>query len=411
MKTKEELINEIQSNIDKYNTLVKEKGKPKYKFQLLTFDSEMGKVDGCYTKAAEGSFGFFEIWKVSSLEVELKQIWDTICKLEKEYVSTYANLHQVDDMETLQPVGNKEEFYSTNIQIEPSDKDNCSDMNENQMDFSEQNLSKKDSDVSIDFYERRIKSIKERINEKVAEIKSSKAIDGLNKTFKGLNKDYKLGYKPLLFVEERLSFNYNINEYVEVILNEWKKWTQKNFGEVQGSKISEASDVSDIVSSLASQFGSRFGKKFYDAKVSEVQKFSTPLCKLDAELQQLKDEYNSTVAKVKRLQKLELYREAVKFCLEEGNDISAEDRVYLDLQIGKLGISFEDAKSVELEFFPEQELNDSEKEYVDIFKKMVTGQTEISSRVRRILDREQINLGIPKERALQIESLIQSQII
>lgn len=395
MKTKEELINEIQSNIEKYNTLVKTKGKPKYKFQLLTFEREKGKIEGRYTRAAEGSFGFFEIWKVSSLEVELEQIWGTICKLEKEYVSTCANLHQVEDMESLQSVGNKEEADSTNIQIEPSDKDNCSDANENQMNCSEQYLSKKDTDAFIDFNERRIKSIKERINEKVAEIKSSEAIDGLNTTIK--KRETVADFEPLLFDEERLSFNCNINDYVEAVSNQYIESWQDDFKHLQ--------DSDDFLDSLVL----RLAKKKYNSFFAELQQYSTQLFKLDAELQQLKDDYNSTVTEVKRLHKLELYREVVRFCLEEGNDISAEDRVYLDQQIGKLGISIEDAKSVELEFFPERELNDSEKEYVEMFKKMVIGQKEISSRVRRILDREQIDLGIPQERALQIESLIQSR--
>lgn len=99
----------------------------------------------------------------------------------------------------------------------------------------------------------------------------------------------------------------------------------------------------------------------------------------------------------------EKYKEEVLFCIEDGGDITQEDRKYLERKRIKLGISEERAKEIENQALPS--LTDNEKEYIETYKEMCENG-DISERVRRLLDRERESLGISKERANELEKMV-----
>lgn len=100
----------------------------------------------------------------------------------------------------------------------------------------------------------------------------------------------------------------------------------------------------------------------------------------------------------------EKYKEEVLFCMEDGGDITQEDRKYLERKRIKWGISEERAKEIESQVVPS--LTDNEKEYIEAYKEMCKNGSNISERVRRLLEREREYLGISKERANELEHLL-----
>lgn len=99
----------------------------------------------------------------------------------------------------------------------------------------------------------------------------------------------------------------------------------------------------------------------------------------------------------------EKYKEEILFCMEDGGDITQEDRKYLERKRIKWGISEERAKEIESQVVPS--LTDNEKEYIETYKEMCENGN-ISERIRRLLDRERESLGISKERANKLEKMV-----
>lgn len=98
------------------------------------------------------------------------------------------------------------------------------------------------------------------------------------------------------------------------------------------------------------------------------------------------------------------YEEEVLFCLEDGGMISLEERAFLERKRTKFGVSEARAKEIENTCLANL-LTDAEKEYVEILQEVMVDET-ISDKVRRLLDREIISLGISKERAEMLERSI-----
>lgn len=99
----------------------------------------------------------------------------------------------------------------------------------------------------------------------------------------------------------------------------------------------------------------------------------------------------------------EKYKEEVLFCLEETGTITDDDRKYLERKRKKFGISEERAREIEEEAVPS--LTENEKEYLETFKELTVSGT-LTDRAKRLLERERESLGIPKERADEIEKLV-----
>jgi len=68
----------------------------------------------------------------------------------------------------------------------------------------------------------------------------------------------------------------------------------------------------------------------------------------------------------------------------------------------KFNISEDRAKEIERELIPS--LNEDEKEYLETFKEF--SSTTITDRIRRLLERERESLNISKERAEEIEKMV-----
>lgn len=96
----------------------------------------------------------------------------------------------------------------------------------------------------------------------------------------------------------------------------------------------------------------------------------------------------------------EKYKEEVLFCIEDCGSISSDDRRYLERKRNRWNISEERAREIENQCIPS--FTDDEKEYIETFKEMCQN-SEISSRIRRLLERERESLGISKERADELE--------
>ncbi len=96
----------------------------------------------------------------------------------------------------------------------------------------------------------------------------------------------------------------------------------------------------------------------------------------------------------------EKYKEEVLFILEDG-EITDTERRFLERKRVKLGVSEERAAEIEVSCKPS--LTEAEKEYLEIYKELV-GDSEITDRKRRMLDREAESLGITPERVGELES-------
>lgn len=102
----------------------------------------------------------------------------------------------------------------------------------------------------------------------------------------------------------------------------------------------------------------------------------------------------------------EKYKEEVLFCLEETGTITDSDRKYLERKRKKFGISEERAREIEQETTPS--LTENEKEYLETFKELAASGT-LTDRAKRLLEHERESLGIPKERAAEIEKLVSNE--
>lgn len=98
----------------------------------------------------------------------------------------------------------------------------------------------------------------------------------------------------------------------------------------------------------------------------------------------------------------ERYKEDVLFILEDG-EITETERKFLDRKRIKLGLSEEQAAKIEAICIPS--ITDSEKEYLEIYKEIV-GDTPLTDRKRRMLDREAESLGLSPERVRELEGII-----
>lgn len=97
------------------------------------------------------------------------------------------------------------------------------------------------------------------------------------------------------------------------------------------------------------------------------------------------------------------YLEEVKACLEEDSEISPKERRLLNRLRERLGISEKRAEELEASLQSIQ-LTDDEKEYLEEYKACLE-EGEISPKERRLLDRLRDKLGIPEERAKELETL------
>lgn len=70
----------------------------------------------------------------------------------------------------------------------------------------------------------------------------------------------------------------------------------------------------------------------------------------------------------------------------------------------KLGISAERAKELE-DSLSTSRLTDAEQEYLEEYKACLEDDGEISPKERRLLNRLRDTLGIPEERAIELEKL------
>lgn len=98
----------------------------------------------------------------------------------------------------------------------------------------------------------------------------------------------------------------------------------------------------------------------------------------------------------------EKYKDEILFCLEDNGIITEDDRKFLERKRKKFNISEDRAKEIERELIPS--LNEDEKEYLETFKEF--SSTTITDRIRRLLERERESLNISKERAEEIEKMV-----
>lgn len=99
----------------------------------------------------------------------------------------------------------------------------------------------------------------------------------------------------------------------------------------------------------------------------------------------------------------EKYREEVLFCLEDNGVIMDDDRRYLERKRRKLGITEKRADEIERQAVPC--LTDDEKEYLETFREL-SAEGTMTDRIRRLLEREREALNISKERAEEIEKML-----
>ena len=88
--------------------------------------------------------------------------------------------------------------------------------------------------------------------------------------------------------------------------------------------------------------------------------------------------------------------------MEDNGIITEDDRKFLERKRKKFNISEDRAKEIERELIPS--LNEDEKEYLETFKEF--SSTTITDRIRRLLERERESLNISKERAEEIEKMV-----
>lgn len=97
------------------------------------------------------------------------------------------------------------------------------------------------------------------------------------------------------------------------------------------------------------------------------------------------------------------YLEEVKFCLEDGGEIDASARKFLERLRKRYEITPERAEVIEAMAQPK--LSDDEQEYLDAVKD-VLADGEMSPRDRKLLNRLRVSLDISEERAKELESSV-----
>lgn len=97
----------------------------------------------------------------------------------------------------------------------------------------------------------------------------------------------------------------------------------------------------------------------------------------------------------------EKYKEEVLFILEDG-EITDTERRFLERKRIKLGLSEEQAAYVEGLCVPG--LRDEEKEYLELYRE-IAGESGVTERKRKMLDREATSLGISPERVRELENM------
>ena len=114
--------------------------------------------------------------------------------------------------------------------------------------------------------------------------------------------------------------------------------------------------------------------------------------------------------KVKRLpksiqhtQKEKNYKEEILFCMGEKGYIAKEDRIYLERQRKRFGVSEERANKIERQVV-NLSLKKNEREYLETYKEL-TARGEMTDQIRRLLERERNFLNISEHRAAEIENL------
>ncbi|MDO4161239.1 MAG: hypothetical protein Q4D41_12355, partial [Prevotellaceae bacterium] len=98
------------------------------------------------------------------------------------------------------------------------------------------------------------------------------------------------------------------------------------------------------------------------------------------------------------------YKEEVEFCLEESKEIDSQARKFLERKRLKLGLTKEQAEKIESMLMNSNEYTDDEKEYLEILDDVIV-EGVIPDSARRLLSREIKSLGITEERAKKLESL------
>lgn len=98
------------------------------------------------------------------------------------------------------------------------------------------------------------------------------------------------------------------------------------------------------------------------------------------------------------------YIEEYKACIDGDGEISPSERRLLERFREKLGIPIERAKELEQSFLTPK-LTDAEKEYLEEYKACIESDGKISANERRLLNRLRDTLGISEARANEIEKL------
>jgi len=98
------------------------------------------------------------------------------------------------------------------------------------------------------------------------------------------------------------------------------------------------------------------------------------------------------------------FKDEVLFCLEDDGTLSDTDRKYLERKRLKLGVTEERANEIIEQLQPI--MTSEEQEYIETYKEMVGEDGEITSRIRRMLDREANALGIDENRKIELENSI-----
>lgn len=97
------------------------------------------------------------------------------------------------------------------------------------------------------------------------------------------------------------------------------------------------------------------------------------------------------------------YKEEILFCMGEKGYIAEEDRIYLERQRKRFGVSEERANEIERQV-GNFSLKKNEREYLETYKEL-TARGEMTDQIRRLLERERTFLDISEQRAAEIENL------
>jgi len=91
--------------------------------------------------------------------------------------------------------------------------------------------------------------------------------------------------------------------------------------------------------------------------------------------------------------------------IEGGEELSPRERKMLDRVRESLGISVERAKELEASLL-NPHLTEEEQQYLDTVKEFLSDESELTPRERKMLDRIRESLGINEERGREIESMV-----